>query len=215
MVEEVLPAELRDPRLRVDDLRQHQPLDVVRIEVVALVVVRVDEHAGHQRVVGDVAVALVERGERLLDPARAPDRLDDAGHPAAEMGVRSRATPSPRSRRRGRRRRRRPRGSRRRGRRAGVRSRLASRCPGDGPPAGRRVAGRRIVSYPRDSGPAVGQVLAQLLERDRVPPGTGRTSAAPPPPSSARTRRGTPSCPSGNGPRTTWRRASCRSASST
>ena len=36
VVEEILAAELRDPRLLVDDPGQHQPLDVVRVEVVAL-----------------------------------------------------------------------------------------------------------------------------------------------------------------------------------
>ena len=87
VVEEILAAELGDPRLLVDDERHHEPLDVVGLEVVALLGVRSDEHAGHQRVVRDVAVALVERRERLLDPAGPPDRLDDALDPAAEVVV--------------------------------------------------------------------------------------------------------------------------------
>ena len=87
VVEQVLAVELRDPRLLVDDRRHDQRLDVVRVQVVPLEVVGVDEHARHQRVVGDVAVALVERRERLLHLLRPPDRLDDPGHPAAEMGL--------------------------------------------------------------------------------------------------------------------------------
>ena len=69
VVEEILAVELGDPRLLVDDERHHEPFDVVGLEVVALLGVRSDEHAGHQRVVRDVPVALVERRERLLDPA--------------------------------------------------------------------------------------------------------------------------------------------------
>ncbi len=81
----ILAAELRDPGRLVHDLREHQQLDVVRIQVVALDVVGVNEHPRHQRVVRDVTVAFVERRERLLDPPRPPDRFDDAVDPAAEV----------------------------------------------------------------------------------------------------------------------------------
>ena len=53
--------------------------------MVALDVVGADEHAGHQRVVGDMAVALVEGGKRLLNLLRASDRLDDPLDEAAEV----------------------------------------------------------------------------------------------------------------------------------
>ena len=87
VIEQVLAAELGHPHRLVDDLREHQRLDVVGVEVVALDVVGMDENARHQRVVGDVAVALVERRERLLDLERPANRLDDPGHPAVEVRV--------------------------------------------------------------------------------------------------------------------------------
>ena len=169
MVEQVLALELGYPHLLVDDRRHDQPLDVVRVEVVALDVVGADEHAGHQRVVGDMAVPFVEGREGLLDLLRPPDRLDDPGHPAAEVRRRSRATPIPRSRRRARRRRRHPRGSRRPGRSAGLRSRLHPRFAVVVAPAGRQTPagwlGDRLSADPR---PAVVQLLAELLQADRA-----------------------------------------------
>ena len=87
VIEEVLAVELGHPGLLVDDRGQHQLLHVVGVEVVALDGVRVHEHARHQRVVGDVPVALPERRERALLPTRAPDRLDDALDPATVVPV--------------------------------------------------------------------------------------------------------------------------------
>ena len=85
VVEQVLAVELRNPHLLVDQLRHQSRLDVERVEVVALRVVDVDERARHQRVVGDVTVALVEGRERLLDSLRHPDRRHDPFNRRAEV----------------------------------------------------------------------------------------------------------------------------------
>jgi hypothetical protein len=87
VVEQVFSIELRDPRRLVDDRRHDQPLHVVRVEVVALGRVRIDEHAGHQRVVGHVPVALPEGRERFEHVPLVPDRLDDTLDPPAAVLV--------------------------------------------------------------------------------------------------------------------------------
>src|SRR5439155_24812435 len=70
-----------------DGCRPQPGLDVVRVEVIALRRVHLDEDTRHQRVVGDVPVALPEGRERLDQVALVPDRLDDALDPAAEVIV--------------------------------------------------------------------------------------------------------------------------------
>ena len=81
--EQRLGLQLGDPAPLVDQQRDEVLGDGVGVEVVAHRRVHVDQGVGHQRVVGDVAVALVVRGDR---PGVAPvlvERRDDARDVAA------------------------------------------------------------------------------------------------------------------------------------
>jgi hypothetical protein len=82
--QQLVASELGDPDLLPDQLGHEQPLDVVRVEMVALLLVGAHERVREQRVVGDVPVALVERGERPVAERRR-HRLDDSRHVAAEV----------------------------------------------------------------------------------------------------------------------------------
>ena len=131
--EQRLVLQFRDPPPLADEQRHEMLGNRVGVEVIADSGVDVDEGERHQRVVGDVAVALVVRGDR---PGVAPvlvEGRDDPGDVAAVARLDVRRWSCPQRRRRGRRRR-----PRRSGRRSLVDGTVPCRLPD-----GRRRSRRR------------------------------------------------------------------------